>query len=63
LVAHGHRLADVWEYNLRAVRVFVDLIAIRQRRQLHDLTVAVRHTQGSDAKVFREFLNSLQGDE
>jgi hypothetical protein len=48
---------------MRSVQVYVDLIALRERRQLHDLTVAVRHTQGTDAKVFREFLNGLQGDE
>jgi len=45
------------------MQVYLDLILLRQRRQLYDLTVAVRHTQGSDNKVFKEFLGSLQGDE
>jgi len=48
---------------MRAIQVYVDLILVRQQKQLHDLTVAVRHTQGTNAKVFREFLNSLQGDD
>jgi hypothetical protein len=48
---------------MTAVQIYVDLIIARQRRELYALTVAVRHTQGSDAKVFREFINSLSGDE
>lgn len=48
---------------MRAIQVYAELIVMRQRQQLHALTVAVRHTQGTDVKVFREFLNSLQGDE
>jgi len=40
----------------------MDLIELRQRRELHALTVAVRHTQGADAKVFRQFLESLGDD-
>jgi hypothetical protein len=62
-VAHGHRPHEVWGYSLRVIQVYVDLITVRVRQQLHALTVAVRHTQGSDAKVFREFLKSLEGDE
>ena len=54
---------EVWGYNLRAIQVYVDLILLRGRQELYSLTVAVRHTQGSDAKVFREFLTSLSGDE
>jgi hypothetical protein len=45
------------------VQIYVDLITTRQQQELYALTVAVRHTQGTDAKVFREFLTSLQGDE
>jgi hypothetical protein len=41
----------------------VDLVQKRRQEQLFDLTVAVRHTQGTDTKVFREFLKSLQGDD
>jgi hypothetical protein len=63
LVSHGHRPVDVWGYTLRAIQVYVELINVRERQNLHALTVAVRHTQGADAKVFREFLTSLQGDE
>jgi len=62
LVANGHRLADIWGYSIRAIQVYVDLIHARNQRSLHDLTVAVRHTQGSDAKVFKDFLASLVGD-
>jgi hypothetical protein len=54
---------DIWGYSMRAIDVYVNLIQTRLRQSLHDLTVAVRHTQGSDAKVFREFMTSLQGDE
>jgi len=53
----------VWGYTMRMVQIYAELIALRQRQELHALTVAVRHTQGSDAKVFREFLKSLSGDE
>jgi len=53
----------VWSYTIPAIQTYVDLITARQRQRLHDLTVAVRHTQGTDSKVFREFLTSLQGDE
>lgn len=48
---------------MTVIQIYVDLITERQRKELYALTVAVRHTQGSDAKVFREFLNSLQGDD
>lgn len=63
LIAHGHRAQDVWGYSIRAIQVYADLGTIRQRRQLYDLTVAVRHTQGTDPKVFKEFLSGLQGDD
>lgn len=63
MITHGHRPGDVWGYSLCAVQVFVDLIQTRKREELHALTVAVRHTQGTDAKVFREFLRNLLGDE
>jgi hypothetical protein len=43
--------------------VYVETITIRLRQELHAITVAVRHTQGSDAKVFREFLNSLVSED
>jgi hypothetical protein len=45
-----------------AVQIFIDLIQRRRQQALYDLTVAVRHTQGSDLKVFKEFLNSLSGE-
>ena len=48
---------------MRAAHTYAELITARQRQELFALTVAVRHTQGSDAKVFREFLNSLSGDD
>ena len=63
LIAHGHRPSDIWGYTLPVVQIYVDLITTRQQQELYALTVAVRHTQGTDAKVFREFLTSLQGDE
>ena len=43
--------------------MYVNLILVRSRQELYSLTVAVRHTQGSDTKVFREFLTTLSGDE
>jgi len=63
LIAHGHPPTVVWSYTIPAIQTYVDLITARQRQRLHDLTVAVRHTQGTDSKVFREFLTSLQGDD
>jgi len=63
LVANGHRPAEVWGYSLRVIDAYIELIAQRLQHELHDLTVAVRHSQGTDAKVFRQFLESLQGDE
>jgi hypothetical protein len=48
---------------MRVVEIFIRLAVKRERQQLFDLTVAVRHTQGMDAKVFQQFLNDLQGDE
>jgi hypothetical protein len=62
-VAHGHRPADIWGYSIRAIQVYVDLIQTRQRQDLHALTVAMRHAQGADQKVFKEFLTSLQGED
>lgn len=62
LIAHGHRPAEVWGYTMRAVQAYVDLIQMRLQQQLHDLTVAMRHSQGMDAKVFREFLKGLSGE-
>jgi hypothetical protein len=64
LVANGHRPSDIWSYSMKAIQIYVDLATHRLRQSLHDMTVAIRHSQGTDAKVFREFLNSLlQGDE
>lgn len=48
---------------MRAIQVYTDLIQARERQRLYDLTVAVRHTQGVDQKIFKEFLKSLEGDE
>jgi len=48
---------------MRAIDVYMELMVVRVRTQLHDLTVAVRHTQGTDQKVFKDFLTGLQGDE
>ena len=62
-MANGHRLSDIWGYSLRAVQVFVDVLRVRQQQELYALTVAVRHTQGTDQKVFKEFLLSLSGDD
>jgi len=36
---------------------------VRQQQELYALTVAMRHTQGTDQKVFKEFLLSLSGDD
>lgn len=47
---------------MRVVQLYVDLIQKRRSQMLHDLTVAVRHSQGTDAKVFREFMTSLEGE-
>jgi hypothetical protein len=63
LIAHGHRLADIWGYSMRAVQVYADLIVARQQSELHALTVAIRHSQGTDQKIFKQFLESLQGDD
>lgn len=62
-MANGHRLADVWGYSLRAVDVYVGAIVKRQRQWLADLTSAIRHSQGTDPKVFQQFMRDLQGDE
>ena len=64
LMAHGHRLADVWGYTMRAVQVYRGFDCDSSAASnFMTLTVAVRHTQGTDDKVFREFLNGLQGDD
>lgn len=62
-MAHGHRPVEVWGYSIRAIQTYVELISTRLRQELYALTVAVRHTQGTDQKVFKEFLTSLQGDD
>lgn len=45
------------------MQVYVDLIQARQKTELHALTVAVRHTQGTDSKVFKQFLMGLEGED
>jgi hypothetical protein len=42
--------------------LFTTLGRRQDREQLQALTIAVRHSQGTDAKIFREFLNSLGED-
>lgn len=62
-MANGHQQAAIWSYSLPAIQIYVELIRAREQQELYALTVAVRHSQGTDQKVFREFLTSLEGDD
>jgi hypothetical protein len=45
---------------MRSIQLFVELIGKRKKSDLLSLTIAVRHTQGTDNKVFRQFLAALE---
>jgi hypothetical protein len=47
---------------MRQVQVFTDLIETRTRERLRSLAIAIRHTQGSDDKLWNEFIDGQLGD-
>jgi len=63
LVANGHHLEDVLGYTVRRIQILVDFVFIRRKGDLASLAVAIRHSQGSDAKVWKEFIKSLESEE
>jgi hypothetical protein len=61
-VSNGHRLEDVLKYSMRRVQVLVDAINVRMKEMLRHNAIASRHAQGTDGKVFNDFLKSLESE-
>jgi hypothetical protein len=50
-------------YTLRGIDIFVQEIQGQKKKDLHDLTIAVRHSQATDSKSVEKFLQSLNEEE
>lgn len=53
-------MEEIWKYSMPAIQVLLDMARDRHKEQLHDLAIAVRHTQGTDAGVWKKFIKSLE---
>lgn len=59
LIGAGYSEERIWGYTLPAIVHYSEMVMKKRNKALHDLTIAVRHSQGTDPKVFQKFLNTL----
>ena len=62
LLTSGHPLSAIWSYTLTQVFGFVELASDVRRRQLGELSIAVRMAHHAEGKDYTKFLRSLEHD-